>query len=235
MYQAKLTHEQRRERRRQMAEAVRAGKDLDVICREFGVGVGTIDDACREFQVVRIGKAAQRQQEIAGAIRRGMPLADVLKQYGVSQGTVIRVCDQFGVARPPTTDGPERRSEIAEAVRRGESVDDVCERFGVGRASVYSACARYGVTVPVRFAGKPFKHYEVIAALLKSDDSFSGIARAIGMDVRQLCRINRECVKAGIPVKRRRRGPRWATRMALGAGRPNRREQNADGCSSLHR
>lgn len=47
----KLTHEERLERRKQMAEAVRNGSAPGEVAGQFGVTLKTVQDACAEYQV----------------------------------------------------------------------------------------------------------------------------------------------------------------------------------------
>lgn len=48
---SKLNHDERRERRKSMAELVKSGKDVISVARLNGVTPRTVRDACREFLV----------------------------------------------------------------------------------------------------------------------------------------------------------------------------------------
>jgi transposase-like protein len=48
----RMSHADRRERRRQIAEAMRSGGDVGEVARQFSVSISAVRDACREWNVL---------------------------------------------------------------------------------------------------------------------------------------------------------------------------------------
>lgn len=46
-----MTHEEKRQRREEIAKAVATGSSLPEVARRFRVGLRTVYDSCREFDV----------------------------------------------------------------------------------------------------------------------------------------------------------------------------------------
>jgi hypothetical protein len=53
MHLAKLTHEQKKKRRQQMAESVRGGRAVAAVAADFGVSPALVNAACREHGLCR--------------------------------------------------------------------------------------------------------------------------------------------------------------------------------------
>jgi DNA-binding NarL/FixJ family response regulator len=51
----RMTHKEKLERRKQIAQAIRDGKHTHVVAKQFGVGIGTIRSACIENGVIFSG------------------------------------------------------------------------------------------------------------------------------------------------------------------------------------
>jgi transposase-like protein len=93
----RFTHDQRRQRRKDIASALGQGVSIARVCRRFGVTVTTARSALAEFaKPVRKPKSQdglthdqwrERRVEIARALRRGYPLAQVCEQFGVTVAT----------------------------------------------------------------------------------------------------------------------------------------------------
>lgn len=95
-YVPRLTHPQRRERRRAMAEAVRGGKTLAQVAADFGVTGETVGVAVKEFQVDR-----PPLENLADRIRRldhrAMSLKEIADLLVASEAWVGETCRQAGI------------------------------------------------------------------------------------------------------------------------------------------
>lgn len=96
-----LTHEQRRERRKQMADAVMAGQDVGEVANQFGVGVHTVYAAIQEFRPK--GKHAGsiiRQASVVTAVKEGEPIASVATRLGITEAYARALAIQGGAVIP---------------------------------------------------------------------------------------------------------------------------------------
>jgi|GEM_PF-5470959 len=139
----RLTHPQRAERRRLMAQAVLDGMEHDEVARRFGVSRATVYSACKESRVpvrdrptmLTHVSRAERRQEMARAVLAGGTLATVAAGFGVTEGTVVNACEEHGVRLGPLnrTRREERLRTMQEAVRSGTPVLEAAEQAGVPR------------------------------------------------------------------------------------------------------
>ena len=93
----RLSHKDRRRRRRRIAEAVRAGRNRAELAAEFGVTLANISTACREFGVVIGEILKKRRRQIAKAVKSGKYREDVAAEFGVSLAYVHHACKEFKV------------------------------------------------------------------------------------------------------------------------------------------
>lgn len=135
-----LTHEQRRERRRLMAEAVKAGEDRDAVAARFGVHRNTVNMACAESQVVACEVKAERDRKIAEAVAGGMSRDEAALTFNVRRVAVDKVCTSRGLQRMGTMRDPTAGASVTAA--QWASVDwnlrdtDIATLVGVTRERV---------------------------------------------------------------------------------------------------
>ena len=106
----RMTHVERRERRRQIAEAVAAGMTLGEAARSFGVGTRTAYGACVEYSVRSSPDSAARRHAIADAVADRKDVAAVARDFGVSISLVAASCRECGVPSPARRGGDQFRS-----------------------------------------------------------------------------------------------------------------------------
>lgn len=88
----RLTHQERHDRRKAIADAVRSGKTIEATSRQFKVTVTTVKGACKAFDVTwpdtekRVDSLA-----IVGALQAGAKVAAVAAQFCVSRQYVSEV------------------------------------------------------------------------------------------------------------------------------------------------
>lgn len=99
-----MTHEERRKRRAEMAQAVKAGEPLDVICARFGVTLPTLYTSCRESGVTPPAKTETGQFDVLAALLERKEPGAIAVTMGVSLSYVYRVrsrADAAGIRLPP--------------------------------------------------------------------------------------------------------------------------------------
>lgn len=97
-----MTHPQRRERRRQIADAVRGGRSVVDAATDFGVCLNTVLLACREHGVterpdITTAAAPSRSLAIANAIREGSTVEGAAETFHVGRAVVYSACRSHGV------------------------------------------------------------------------------------------------------------------------------------------
>jgi len=101
-----LTHPQRRELRRQMAEAVKSGRSADLVAHECARTVRAVQMACREFGVpcprkatVRLGQPGPSTVAIvADLLVGGQTQVDIAARRGVTHQRVGQISAQVRAA-----------------------------------------------------------------------------------------------------------------------------------------
>lgn len=84
-----LTHAERAERRRSIAEAVEAGASLQAAARQYRVCIVTVRDACRQHGV--------RLPSVTRAHRRTARSMDVLAALINTEETLAQIAARFGM------------------------------------------------------------------------------------------------------------------------------------------
>lgn len=107
-----MTHEQRRERRKRIADAVRAGKTSDEIARQFGTGRETLRRACEENDVPVPCEAPREPHpsgyRIIAALFGDETYTEIAARFGVSEqrvGQIAKKCRDAGVPLPERSIG----------------------------------------------------------------------------------------------------------------------------------
>ena len=106
-----MTHEERRERRRQIAAMVRDGGSVADTARRFGICPGTVGNACEEHGVecrTRRQASRERRARIAEAVKSGASRAEAATRFGVCLDTARLACKEHGVTWPPLLERPRR-------------------------------------------------------------------------------------------------------------------------------
>jgi transposase len=146
-----LSHEQRRQRRAEMAAAVHAGKPVADVAREYGVRVETVKVAAKEARVSLTALShearAARRKAMADAVASGRLAGEVAVSFGVSATTVSEACREHGVklarGRRPTT-APYRPAENWQGVDWSMQDNDIAQLVGVCRERVRQVRRRLG-------------------------------------------------------------------------------------------
>ena len=95
-----------------------------------------------------------------------------------------------------------RRKKMADRVRKGASLSEVAQEFKVSLSSVKAACLEHDVE-PARRAAPNVTALDVVAALLKGEETQSDVARRLGISRQRVHQIVVEAKKAGIKLKTR--------------------------------
>lgn len=106
-YKPKMTHEERRARRAEMAKAVADGEPIARVVRKFGVSHATVYLAAKEFDVpVRVSRPRSRNtvmQAVAMALQ-GRSSVDIARDLEVSRqriSDILLLAADAGVRFPP--------------------------------------------------------------------------------------------------------------------------------------
>lgn len=106
-----MTHEERRDRREQMADYVRKGNSVDAACRRFGVSHHTVRSAMYEFGVdpPTTSDLAPNTYKVIAMLLAGTPAVQIADSMGVSKARIYEVrdrCREAGIKLPK----PSRRT-----------------------------------------------------------------------------------------------------------------------------
>lgn len=163
-----MTHEERRERRRKMAEYVqRTGCSLDRAAREFGVGIATVHSALVESGVgmtpVRVNGRDRRTRIAEAARERISDLPSVAKEFGVTVDYVRRAMRENGVPvgpRPAIEVAPRTLQIVADLINTDTALVVLAAKYRVTPVriqQVYADCRNVGIPVQVRRKGRAFR------------------------------------------------------------------------------
>ncbi|MBE3118323.1 MAG: hypothetical protein IMZ50_06145, partial [Candidatus Atribacteria bacterium] len=146
-----MTHLERRERRRLIAERVKGGASVPDASRAFGVTVEMVCRACAEHgvKVLRVSKVLERDAAIVEMVKDGATVAAVLKRFKIGYDSMRKVCSNHGVCVPQSAlrrRKGARRAAMAKMIQGGASPLQVARKFSVTRQTIYNACDEHGVT-----------------------------------------------------------------------------------------
>ena len=172
-----LSTEQCRQRRTEIAGAVRSGAMADETAARFRVSLSTVCRACREHGVSFAGGEAgrslllaTRRRAIADSVLAGMTGPAAAARFGVSEDLVRRSCREHGVAAPDRLD--RKRAASLKARRAAAEANGGAAR--PKRPSRASTWNRPKGTITPRTAA-------IRRRLLTTDDTFAEIARHFGV------------------------------------------------------
>lgn len=120
MSKVQMTHAQRRERRRKIAEAVKAGKSITSLCTRYACSYVFIKNACKEFGVHIEGSeqrstkasaaqgkstkpAPSKMQIVARIVNTDEPFASIAREFGLTRARIQQVaeeCREVGIRFP---------------------------------------------------------------------------------------------------------------------------------------
>ena len=84
-----MTHKERKQRRRQIAEAIRNGDSVKQVCHDFSVTWNTVNNSCIEYGVVfphgRTWETAVSSFGILKALLSGLSDAETAAEFNVSR------------------------------------------------------------------------------------------------------------------------------------------------------
>lgn len=99
-----MTHAERAERRKRMAEAVAAGERPADVAKRFRAGLCTVIRGCQESGVNYVyptpnwARAVERRTELAGLYRDGATICDIADLEGVSKQRIQQMLQRAGVS-----------------------------------------------------------------------------------------------------------------------------------------
>lgn len=217
-----LTHQERIDRRKNIASAVKKKKDIYAVARSFGVSVGTARQACMEYgievkTVATPGRQAQKDNRHLAAkiIEDGGTITDACSKTNLSSGAVYNACYEFGITIPGKInnggqlDRKENRRAAIDALRNGETVNAICEAFNLSYATLRNACVEFGVPLPkVAPRYSQSQRFYVLKLLMNTSKTFKEIAtetetnRGFVESVYRDARLNNFAVKVRKPGKK---------------------------------
>ncbi len=133
-----MTHAERRDRRRQIAEAVLCGMEIGKVACDFGVAMAGVYAACREHDVQCALPSARRRNAILAAPRDGYPARDVALMYGVATCVIQQLANRHGLhLRGMRSSAASRKLRvIADLLNTGDSYANIARQHKVSRQAV---------------------------------------------------------------------------------------------------
>lgn len=136
MYTPKLTHEERRERRREIAQAYAAGASIPDLMAQFSLTYETVRRAIAEGGIPRTRIPGATLEKAKSMILEGHDAPVIASTTGIAKGTVYRHAKQMGVRLKP---GSRKREEQYRLINFGKwaAVDwsmrdgDIAQLIGV--------------------------------------------------------------------------------------------------------
>jgi transposase-like protein len=200
-----LTHEERRERRREIAEAVRSGAGIGDVAKQFGVSTATVDIAIKEFGVdspKRKGVLA-RAVEMASRYADGLTMQQVADEFGVDFGTVAYAIRKLDIqARMPgrAPNIEQHKKVVRFAIEHhSTSVADIAKELGIPEPTVANTLQEYGVSTNGHSYTELLEGtYSIIADLVNTSDTLEAIGQRHGVTRERVRQIAVRCRKAGI-------------------------------------
>jgi uncharacterized protein (DUF433 family) len=143
---------------------------------------------------------ADRRRTIFAAVQNGMSIQHAAIHFGVTTSMVRGICTTMSHA-----ERAKRRERIAAEILSGLSVQEAADKYRVSADHIRSCCD---------IAGEPrvstFSSYSLIADLLNTDETLQALAEKHGRGKENVSLIYRKCLKAGIKVRKRKRGRPYA-------------------------
>lgn len=94
-YEPKLTHKERAERRRSIAEFVKGGRSRQEAAAKFGVAYDTVTNACREYSIIGPQGTAPRTMEVvATLLYSSLTILQTAAHHLISQQRVREIFNQ---------------------------------------------------------------------------------------------------------------------------------------------
>lgn len=97
-YVPKYNQEQRRERRKGMAEAIRSGKTISEVCKEYETSPGTVVFACKENGVRNVNSRYEIRlptyQIVASLQNTDKTLEEIATEFNLSKQRVGQILQQ---------------------------------------------------------------------------------------------------------------------------------------------
>lgn len=143
-----MTHDERAERRRKIAEAVASGKPVAQVAFEFGVSASTVRASCRERRT-----STTRRSAVERRLKAGDSAADAAAATGTSIGYVYKVARDAGI-KLPMVGRPSGNYEVLAALfDPTRSMAEIAEEHNVAKQRVqqiYARAKEAGIPVPAR-------------------------------------------------------------------------------------
>jgi flavorubredoxin len=145
-----MTHEERKIRRQQIADSVKAippsklnQVEIAKIAERFHVTVNTVSLVCREHGILQRTTHNQRKElrklvaEFVASIPEGKRdtnvIAKAAKKFDVSASSVRMSCQEHGVVFNTSTASIETALDVLASYKAGKSVIEAAESSGVSR------------------------------------------------------------------------------------------------------
>jgi transposase len=87
-----MDHEDRRQRRFEMARAVKAGQSKTAVARRYEVSRSTVSAACLEFGGIK--SPATPQYAVIAALQNGDAVPSIAERFGLSKQRVYQIRDK---------------------------------------------------------------------------------------------------------------------------------------------
>ncbi len=133
-----MTHTERRDRRRQIAEAVLCGMEIGKVARDFGIAMAGVYAACREHDVQCALPSTRRRNAILAALRDGYSPRDGALMRGVTVGAVRVLANRHGLRlRGMWPNAASRKLRIiADLLNTRSSYANIARQHKVSRQAV---------------------------------------------------------------------------------------------------
>lgn len=152
-----MTRDERRERRKQIAESILAGQSIPETARRFGVTASAVYSAMREYtsDVSFRDRRAFRNKSISEAIASGETLPSVCARFKAPLQAVRNACLENGV-KPPSYGakiGDKSWRILARLFNQAETFEQIGLDFDITRqrvGQIYQKAVNAGIPLPVR-------------------------------------------------------------------------------------
>lgn len=228
-----MTHEKRKQLRKQMADAIAAGASIADACEEFDVGRQVVVRGCLENQVSlperpetpklesaeRVPRVYNRAWQILAALLNTTETArEIAIRFSVSHQAVCHIATKaknFGIWLPYPRVSTQRRAadmlrkRMAERLNEGLTVRAVADEFDVSEATVTATARRYGTRAADSLDAdrtQRARWSRIIAELQNTDDSQSMIAERLSVSRMLVSTTAKYARQAGMRVPNRTKG-----------------------------
>jgi uncharacterized protein YerC len=134
-----MTHEESRERRKQIVKLAKTGMSLADICNQTDASMATVRFACAEHGVgfMTHEQKTQRRMDIANDVNGGMDVNRAAKKYGMCRESIMNACKEHGVEVVlKHFRNPVSAFKILKMLLDGKSGPVIAEKFNISKQRV---------------------------------------------------------------------------------------------------